>query len=939
MFTSCALIISALPALILSFVLAGWLSPAWAQPHPPGPSPDKVIAVIPPDSPPTYYRDKQTGKPAGFAVDIMDAVAKRAGLRAEYIFEDGWSDIIEKVNRGEADLIPGMGVSAERRKDLAFSTSIDAFPISFFIRAGHPGLDKKPGIHTVGVIKGSVAYEHIKDRPDIRINMYESFAQGLFDLLAGKIEAFACPEPTLWQLAREMGMEDHIEVVDKPIAEITRSIAVRKDDIVLLARLNSAIEGFVGTPAYQDIYSKWYGKQLPYWTPMRVSLIGSVVLIIVILLMAGWRYYTVVNLNRVLRESIAGWKQAEESRLESEIKFRAVFEKSQDAIGVSLAGVHVFVNPAYLKLFGYQSNAELEGRPVLDLIASAARDRIIDHIRKRASGQEVPAAYETRGLRQDGTEFDMDVHASTYDLGGKTYTLVILRDITEQIQTRGTVQLNQDRLESLVNISQHQTENMQELLDYTLEEAIRLTKSRIGYIYLYSEEKQEFTLNTWSRDVMKQCSVNEPQRIYNLDKTGIWGEAVRQRKPIMIQDFHAPHALKRGYPEGHAPLHNFLTVPVFRGDRIVAVIGAANKTGNYDQSDISQLTLLMEAVWRMAERKQIESALKESEAVLRSFMNAITESALLLDREGRILTANETVARRLESTLPELMGRSAYDLLPPDVGRTRKTRIDEVFRSGKPARFEDERHGRIIDNSMYPVFDPEGKVAAVAIIGFDITEQKRAEAALQKSEKQIRDIASTLGEGVYVLNDRGEVTFMNPEAERLLGWTEAEILNRNIHDIVHHFKSDGTVLSFADCPMHNVIHSAKRYSSHDEVFVRRDGSTFPVSVITSPLVENGTITASVTAFRDISDLKRAEQEREKLITELQNALSEIKTLHGIIPICASCKKIRNDKGAWQQMESYISEHSSAEFSHGICLDCARRLYPDYFKGYEEKEQS
>jgi hypothetical protein len=74
--------------------------------------------------------------------------------------------------------------------------------------------------------------------------------------------------------------------------------------------------------------------------------------------------------------------------------------------------------------------------------------------------------------------------------------------------------------------------------------------------------------------------------------------------------------------------------------------------------------------------------------------------------------------------------------------------------------------------------------------------------------------------------------------------------------------------------------------------------------------------------------QRAEAERERLIAELQGALANVKTLRGLIPICASCKKIRDDQGYWTQLESYLEKHSDAEFSHGLCLDCMRKLYPD-----------
>ncbi len=82
--------------------------------------------------------------------------------------------------------------------------------------------------------------------------------------------------------------------------------------------------------------------------------------------------------------------------------------------------------------------------------------------------------------------------------------------------------------------------------------------------------------------------------------------------------------------------------------------------------------------------------------------------------------------------------------------------------------------------------------------------------------------------------------------------------------------------------------------------------------------------------REINERKSAEKEREKLIKELQKALGEVKTLSGLFPICSSCKKIRDDKGYWNQIESYIRERSEAEFSHSICPDCSKKLYPEYF---------
>ncbi|MEW5850672.1 MAG: PAS domain S-box protein [Myxococcota bacterium] len=125
-------------------------------------------------------------------------------------------------------------------------------------------------------------------------------------------------------------------------------------------------------------------------------------------------------------------RQAQETTQDLQNRFRVIFEESLDAIGVSVAGIHVVVNAAYLKMFGYDFASELVGVPIVQLIAPSEREFIQERARLRAEGKPVPGVYETRGLRKDGTEFDMEVHASTYPSGGRNYTLVILRDITDR---------------------------------------------------------------------------------------------------------------------------------------------------------------------------------------------------------------------------------------------------------------------------------------------------------------------------------------------------------------------------------------------------------------------------------------------------------------------------------------------------------------------------
>jgi PAS domain S-box-containing protein len=212
-----------------------------------------------------------------------------------------------------------------------------------------------------------------------------------------------------------------------------------------------------------------------------------------------------------------------------------------------------------------------------------------------------------------------------------------------------------------------------------------------------------------------------------------------------------------------------------------------------------------------------------------------------------------------------------------------------------------------------------------------IERRKEAEQGLRASEQQLRDITSNLAEGLYVMDRQGTIRFMNPEAERLFGWTMDELNEKGAHDLVHFRREDGTALPLEECEMHQVINTGTRFVSADEVFVRKDGTVFPISVVSSPIFEQGRVVASVTAFRDITQRKELEHQREQLIIDHMHALSQIKTLSGMLPICASCKRIRDDQGYWNQIESYVEQHSEAEFSHGICPECAKKIYPKYYK--------
>jgi len=150
----------------------------------------------------------------------------------------------------------------------------------------------------------------------------------------------------------------------------------------------------------------------------------------------------------------------------------------------------------------------------------------------------------------------------------------------------------------------------------------------------------------------------------------------------------------------------------------------------------------------------------------------------------------------------------------------------------------------------------------------------------------------------------------------------------------------GNKCETTDCPHYLVTHENKSQVTCESTKIENDGSQRYFIVTATPYLDiDNNPTGIIETFQDITPRRLLENEREKLIKELQLTMDKVKTLSGFLPICASCKKIRDDKGYWTQIESYIKDHSEAEFSHGICPDCATKLYGNYINKDKDHNKS
>jgi PAS domain S-box-containing protein len=209
--------------------------------------------------------------------------------------------------------------------------------------------------------------------------------------------------------------------------------------------------------------------------------------------------------------------------------------------------------------------------------------------------------------------------------------------------------------------------------------------------------------------------------------------------------------------------------------------------------------------------------------------------------------------------------------------------------------------------------------------------------------------------------DSGKIVAANEAAAQFYGHSQAELCAMNITDInklppdevaaerqhartedrnyfiFPHLLADGKIriVEVYSSPidvhgqllLFSIIHDVtNRVNAEEELRRYRQYLEILVDERTAELIK-----ANEYLQLEIAVRKKAEEEREELILELQKSISKIKMLGGLLPICASCKKIRNDQGYWEQIENYIRDHSEADFSHGICPECAQKLYPEFYK--------
>lgn len=326
----------------------------------------------------------------------------------------------------------------------------------------------------------------------------------------------------------------------------------------------------------------------------------------------------------------------------------------------------------------------------------------------------------------------------------------------------------------------------------------------------------------------------------------------------------------------------------------------------------------------ITERKNAEKELRESKRFLGTVFDSIQDGISVLDHELTIIRTNQTMKNWYSEMLP-LEGKKCYEAYH---GRSQHCEICPTLRAIETGKLEmNEVPFTQPDGIMgalelfaFPMVSESGKPATVVEYVRDITERKRSENLLKEREQQYRSLFENNYSVMLLIDpDTAAIFDANPSACAYYGHSKETLTKMKITEINTLSKKE-------------VFEEMERAKSENRNYFNfrhrlSNGTIRDVEVFSGPFAVSGkSLLCSI--IHDISERKSAERERERLITELQKTLSEVQTLQGFLPICSSCKKIRDDKGYWNQIEVYIERHSDALFSHGLCPECMDKLYSD-----------
>ena len=304
-------------------------------------------------------------------------------------------------------------------------------------------------------------------------------------------------------------------------------------------------------------------------------------------------------------------------------------------------------------------------------------------------------------------------------------------------------------------------------------------------------------------------------------------------------------------------------------ERTVGSLGKgafAYLTKPYNREELRQTLRRAIGVKALAVKaERVEQSLTESEHRFQSLVESATDAIVVGNGRGIIVSWNRAASRLFGYSVEEIIGQPLTVLMPERYRAAHERGMARIEATGKGTLIGSvvELHGLRKDGEEFPIelslaTWQTAKGSYYSGIIRDISERKKAAQTLEHLQHQHTLILTQAGEGIYGIDERGNTTFVNSSAATMLGYRVEELLGRHMHDMLHHTRADGTPYPAKACPIYAAIQDGMVHRVVDEVFWRKDGTSFPVEYVSTPITEAERVVGAVIVFRDITARTQAE---------------------------------------------------------------------------------
>jgi PAS domain S-box-containing protein len=445
-------------------------------------------------------------------------------------------------------------------------------------------------------------------------------------------------------------------------------------------------------------------------------------------------------------------------------------------------GMVKHMNPSAEKLTGWKES-QARGRAVEEIFVienEETRIRINNPVYEvLQKGSVVGLANHTILISKNGDEIPIrDSGASIKDNDGNLLGAILV--FSDQTDERIRQKLTEIRLK----LFEFAIDNpLKEMLTGMLDEICLLLKSPIGFFHFYIQDQEKLWLQTWSSKTQKDfCSAKSSDIHFDIENAGVWADAVRQKKPIIHNDFEALEN-KKGMPEGHAKITRELIVPVIKNNEVLAVVGIGNKPTDYGEKDIEILSFLADVAWEITEHKLNENRLRQSEERFVQLFERAPLGYQSLDENGNFFEINQAWTETLGYSKEEVIGKWFGIFIVPEEIEPFLKRFSEFKTNGKTHAeiWMKHKNGtkRLITFEGNIGCNDNGEFKKTHCILSDITESKQLEEKLKENERQLSSMVGNLPGFVYrCKNDKDwTMLYLSRQCKNITGYEPEDFVN------------------------------------------------------------------------------------------------------------------------------------------------------------------